>query len=233
MSEHCIGRSMHDERAIKLLGGLYNMTELLITVITSNALLIGVLGYLSKSLITQWLNKDIEIFKSDINAKLTHELETYKSKLEKERITLQVAYSGIFSKQAESILDLYKKLVKLDDELRLAIHMMETEFSDKYILNAIKSWLEFDSFFNEHKILLPEDVASVVSQIQKVFNSTLKYRELSLKSSMIEDSEQLRSLLSDRDKSAIVANEFPRLKASLEVRFRDLIGSVIMPSKAN
>lgn len=206
------------------------MTDFLISTIASNVILLGVLGYLSKSLITQWLNKDIERFKADVKANVNEELEAYKSKLEKERITLQVAYSGIFSKQADAVLHIYKLLVKLDKNLKLSIQMMETEVSQNYLVYAVKSWAEFSEYFDENRILLPEDVVATIIRIQiEVFNSTLEYRKLSLQSLTEMETNELKKLLHDKDKAASVASEFPALKATLEARFRELIGSAITP----
>ncbi|MDH0450026.1 hypothetical protein [Shewanella sp. GD04112] len=43
------------------------------------------------------------------------------------------------------------------------------------------------------------------------------------------ETNELKKLLHDKDKAASVASEFPALKATLEARFRELIGSAITP----
>lgn len=74
------------------------MVEVVLASLLSNAIVLGVIGYLSKSMFTHFLNRDIERFKSEILADASKQIESYKSKLEIERNRLQISYGGIFQR---------------------------------------------------------------------------------------------------------------------------------------
>jgi hypothetical protein len=64
--------------------------NVLLTALGANALVLGVLGYLFKSIITHFLNKDVETFKSTLQSDVTQQVEKYRSELEIERTRLQI-----------------------------------------------------------------------------------------------------------------------------------------------
>lgn len=98
------------------------MIENFIVALGANALVLGALAYLVRSLIGHRLEKDISEFKRTLELAAQREIEAYKSQLEKDRLRLQISYGGIFEKQASAILDLYKGVVTLERAAFAAIH---------------------------------------------------------------------------------------------------------------
>jgi predicted PurR-regulated permease PerM len=99
------------------------MSELLKTIgifTIGSSLVITVLGYLGRKIIEQLLNKDLEKYKSKLDA----DNEKAKLKFEKEvesfRADLNLLYSKqiqLYSKKSEIIENLYQKLVDLNNSI--------------------------------------------------------------------------------------------------------------------
>jgi len=99
------------------------MSELIKTIgifTIGSSLVITVLGYLGRKIIEQLLNKDLEKYKSKLDA----DNEKAKLKFEKEvesfRADLNLLYSKqiqLYSKKSEIIENLYQKLVDLNNSI--------------------------------------------------------------------------------------------------------------------
>ena len=102
--------------------------EVVFASIIGNTIVISVLGYLGNALIGNLLQKDlsefnsklekeVDHFKQQLEAKANLELEKYKHDLQKDQLRLQISYGGIFEKQANAILDIYRGLLVVEDNI--------------------------------------------------------------------------------------------------------------------
>lgn len=78
------------------------MIEVLTTALVSNVLVLGILGFLSKNLVTHLLSKDIK---------------NHQNQLEIERIRFQASFSWVYEKQALAISELYDLLLELEGQV--------------------------------------------------------------------------------------------------------------------
>lgn len=121
--------------------------QIVIAAVVSNAVALAALGFLFKSLIGHFLDKDIN---------------SYKSKLDAENLKLQIAYGGIFEKQANAILELYSKLLSL--ELGASSGNLRTPEQWNKYLDSIQSAA---SFYHEQRVMIPQTLdAKVLETIQ-------------------------------------------------------------------
>jgi hypothetical protein len=81
--------------------------EQLLFLFGGNAMLLAVLGYLFKSLLSQLLTKDIEKFKSQLKADADVSIERLKSTLQMTALEHQVRFSKLHEKRALVVADLY------------------------------------------------------------------------------------------------------------------------------
>jgi len=96
------------------------MEEFLLQVLNETAVgvaLIMALTFLARSITKHFLSKDIEKFKGGLQSSSERAISDYKAGIDKERVRLQISYGGIFKKQAETIIELYRLIASL----RLAI----------------------------------------------------------------------------------------------------------------
>jgi len=127
-----------------------SVVEVVLVSLLSNAVVLGVIGYLSKSMFTHFLNKDIERFKSEILADASKQIESYKSKLEIERNRLQISYGGIFQRQAEVLIKLYGLLLHLEGVVNNGIRGAEAWNDYQSELDQLKA------YYHENRALIPE-----------------------------------------------------------------------------
>ena len=121
--------------------------QVVITAVVSNTVALGVLGFLFKSLIGHFLDKDIN---------------SYKSKLDAENLKLQIAYGGIFEKQANVILELYSRLLSLEIG------------ANPGSLSNPKNWNDYRdniqataNFYHEQRVMIPQSLdANVLDTIK-------------------------------------------------------------------
>ena len=119
-----------------------NLSQVIITAVVSNAVALGILGFLFKSIIKHFLDKDIG---------------AYKARLDAENLKLQIAYGGIFEKQANVILELYSKLLSL--EIGANPESLRTPEQWNTYRDSIQS---VSAFYREQRIMIPQVLDSKV-----------------------------------------------------------------------
>lgn len=99
------------------------MSELLKTIgifTIGSSLVITVLGYLGRKIIEQLLNKDLEKYKSKLDAYNEKAKLKFEKEVESFRADLNLLYSKqiqLYSKKSEIIENLYQKLVDLNNSI--------------------------------------------------------------------------------------------------------------------
>ncbi|WP_269619230.1 hypothetical protein [Zhongshania sp. BJYM1] len=118
--------------------------QVIIAAVISNTVVLGALGFLFKSLIGHFLDKDVN---------------SYKSKLEATNLRMNISFGGIYAEQAKALSSLYKHMLELElyaesirepsewneyrDKIRAAANHYHTvriyipESMDNLILNVI------------------------------------------------------------------------------------------------
>ncbi len=110
----------------------------LITILGGFAIFAGALAWLLKSIITHFLNKDVENYKSRLTAEATRELEHLKSQLQISAKENEVRFSKLHEKRAEVLSELYFLL----DEANEAIQQFDINLKYKDSHNIDKALIE-------------------------------------------------------------------------------------------
>ncbi|MDP1610892.1 MAG: hypothetical protein Q8M11_07515 [Sulfuritalea sp.] len=202
------------------------MIEQLLLALGANALIVGALAFLIRSLVGHRLEKDIAEFKRDIERTAQREIETYRAQLEKDRLRLQISYGGIFEKQANAILDIYRSVVALERAASDAVHS-GGNLSERQA-GFHQSWAAVRNSFLDNRILLPRETDEMLSKFidrmsRSVFEVTrIEKRDLS----RVTDDEFRR--LTDRQEKAyeIIESELPELRERLIKSMRLTVGVV-------
>lgn len=186
------------------------MLEAIIASIAANAVVLGVLGFLFKSLISNLLDKDIT---------------QYRDKLEKENMRLQISYGGIFEKQATAIIELYKGLADLERATYKTIHNSEDP--------AIKwewfreSWASVRNSYDSYRILLPEDVDQDFKIfLNKIFDGVLHYTNSDRRIMSPATEDEFKKLMEKQNEAlAVIEKEIPDLKEKLIQKIRTTLST--------
>lgn len=137
------------------------MNELLAAVL-GNATVIAAIGFLVKSLISRQLDKDTAKYEAELKASTERQLDRYRSELEKERIRLQISYGGIFEKQADAVLELYRHCVKYRNDAYFAMDAPDNQLALVDTFRA--THIALYECYEQNRILLSESVDRAVRQ---------------------------------------------------------------------
>ncbi|MFK3858570.1 hypothetical protein [Pseudoalteromonas rhizosphaerae] len=184
-----------------------------------SGLSLGALTFMSKALLKQLLEKDKERFTADLKI----DLEKHKSKLEKERIKLQVAYSNIYAKQAEIIVEIYEIITLVRDA---AVKTLGDEEGSLTHLEFKDHLNNLTSMYRRKKILLPDNVCNLLDELIRNFLNKVdidKFHTKELReSSMPFESEKIVVDLLFRNKFELF-NVLPKIQSSLEQEFKSIL----------
>lgn len=121
--------------------------QVVVTAIISNTVALGAISFLFRSLIGHFLDKDIS---------------SYKAQLEANNLKLQIAYGGIFEKQANVILELYSKLLSLELGANAGNLRTPEQWNDYK-----KSIQSTASFYHEQRVMIPQSLDEKVLETIK------------------------------------------------------------------
>jgi hypothetical protein len=126
-------------------------------------------AWLIRAIFTHKLTKDVERFKSELNAKANSKIEQLRSALQIAAIEHQVRFSNLHEKQAQVIAELYALLVELFEQSRSFVHTSSggnpsPEHRQEYF-KAVLRIREFVLFVDKHRIYLPGEVCILVDKV--------------------------------------------------------------------
>lgn len=216
------------------------------------AILVAAMAWLSKSLLTNLLSKDLERFKSDLQASSQRSVESFKATLQIESQRRAIEYSALHAKRAELIAELYVRAVGLYTgilslsrelgarearaeqytqheasdaepwELKEGIHTLSPDEETK--AKALHAaYKDFMAFYGEKKIYFSEDVCKLIES----FATLAGYMGVMYQNVAIRDDEEQPYVnplvLKTWNKTG---EQVPKLLATLENEFRSLLGVV-------
>ena len=176
--------------------------------IITPAVFIAAVAWLIKSLTSQYLSKDIE---------------AYKSELEKESLKFRVQFESMHHKRAEVLSEFYKKLSMAER----AFHVLMAPFQpagsneNKNVKDAAIKAQEMQDYFFDNKIYFDETTADSIDKIMDKFRAiyidfdTVLLKKNDLKEDYVKDWHKTWGSLK---------NDIPKEKAKLEAIFRSLLG---------
>lgn len=214
------------------------------------AILVAALAWLSKTLLTAFLSKDLERFKSDLQASSQISVESFKASLQLEAQRHAVTYSALHSKRAELVAELYSRIVELyrgvlelskelgarearaDEysksgaqesepwELLPGIHTLSQSEESK-ATSLHSAYRDFVQFYTEKKIYFSPEVCNLIDSFATLAGYMgVMYQNVALRD---EDNQPFVNpiVLSAWEKSG---DKIPALLAAVENEFRGLLG---------
>jgi hypothetical protein len=134
-----------------------------------NAVFIAVVAFLGRNVVTHWLDKDIERFKSDIRATADTELAKLRSALQIVANEHSILLTRLQDKRAEVIDQLYGLLATSISTTRTYVAIFEfpgdpsREEKGKRAAEAI---VAFTNYFDQKRIWLPVECCSKVEALE-------------------------------------------------------------------
>jgi hypothetical protein len=224
------------EEVIKTLGG--------------TAILVAALAWLSKSLLTNFLSKNVEQFKSELQASSQRSIESFKASLQIEAHRNAVEYTALHAKRAELISELYARCVSLYTQIiglsrELGAREVRAEHYAKHEAHEAEPWelkegihtlspeeeakakalhedyRAFMNFYRERKIYFSADVCQLIES----FATAAGYLGVMYQNVAIRDDENQPYVnpivLKTWERTG---EQAPKLLEALETEFRGLLG---------
>ena len=153
--------------------------QTIILALGGNAVLLAVLGWLSKSFVSQLLEKDISAYRASLETEGNKTLENLKHQLEIVSVEHEVKFKKLHNKRAEVVAQAYSLLVQAQWDLSNFVSPMELVEEpgkkEKYV-TAMNSWADFYKFFDKHRIYIPEKTCLKVEDfIQNMKQKAINY----------------------------------------------------------
>ncbi len=200
--------------------------ETVLAALGANALVLGALAYLVKSLIGSRLEKDRVEFKSFIERKASEEIERYRAQLEKHRLRMQISYGGIFERQAEAILSLYSAVVALELGASEAIHLGGTNQERRAKFEVPLRDLR-KTIVDKQILLLPEVDKAMEAFLARLPRAVSTYISAESRDFSGLSTQEIDKLFEKQDMAMeIIEKVIPELRGKLVAEMRKVIGVV-------
>jgi hypothetical protein len=140
----------------------------LVTVLGGTAIAVAALAWLSQSLMTQFLSKDIERHKNNLAAQSALELEKLRAEFARQALEHEVRFRRVDDKVAEHLAEVYQRLFRLFEKVSSLVRILEwsNEPSKEEKLNAAgAATQEFWNYFLPNRIYIPPKLYERVREL--------------------------------------------------------------------
>lgn len=177
-----------------------------------------ILSFLFGTIIKFWLDKETRAFQNSLEGKL----DEYKHKLEMERIRLQIAYGGIFEKQANALLDLHQSLIDLQHQADAAMNAAPEDKQSKTEFRKV--WAQLRNEYSKNRALLPEEIDKSIKEfLEKTFKAVWDYQSVEIRILRTPSDEEFDKLAAKQDQAIdVIMVEIPEIEQKIveSMRFR-------------
>jgi hypothetical protein len=192
----------------------------IIKTIGTNAIFLAVLGFVTKSIFSQMLSRDIEKFKIQLQTTHDAELERLKADLGQTSFIKQTKFAALHEKRVEVVAKLYELFVLV--ELCYRAFSFDSGNPEKSFNDANFARSEFNKYFTQNRIYLSLDLCEKIDNLARDL-SRLEIKYAISYGEDVLDPEEVESAKQEVAKK--VKNELPFIAKEIESSFRDLLGS--------
>lgn len=203
------------------------MTEEIIKFLGGTALVLAAAAWLVRSLVAHFLSKDVELFKQQLQARSTVELERLRHDLRLVAAEHEKRVHLLQERRAQTIADLYAKLIDFlgaaESFASLAEWSGEQSKEEKAKILAERAG-EFRGYFLRKRIYFSEEICHKVEALfQEVHGSSLRFRVwLAQAEKGASVTQQMHEAWDEAWK--VMKDRVPPLVAAVDAEFRALLG---------
>ncbi len=184
------------------------MKETIITSILSNSISLCAVGFLCKSIISRFLQ---------------HDIEAHKARLSAENLKLQISYGGIFEKQATALIELYDQINTLEN---LAVEILYHGDMNKKFNDFRDETKAFRKKYQTARILLPKSLdKKLTCFIHEIPKEVFTFTRMENKSDLSVDEEKKY-----KDAANFITKGIPALKNDIIEESRRILSTSLSPT---
>lgn len=200
--------------------------EFIISFLGGSAILLGAVAWLMKTLTSQFLAKDLENYKSQIQFQNQRELTKFKSEIEKTAFEHQIIFSRLHDRRAEILAELYGSIVKLYDLASLFVRYAIFEEKDNRKDRLKELWDAVDKFRNIYEpniIFFPETVGKKIKNLDEALSAPVSKLVHHLEIyEQNDDIAPARQAWEDAEEQ--IERIVSEIKKEIEMEFRNILG---------
>jgi hypothetical protein len=205
----------------------------IITAIGGSAALFGAMAWLARSVITHVLSRDLEKFKTNLQAETQQELIRLQSSLQLVEFEHQVRFSRLHERQVDIVSEMYSRLVLLHRTASTFVryyHSVDAQTKNEHVRQLWDAADKFNDYFEKHRIYFAKDVCSKIqglnSKLSEACSQLVFFFQEAAAIKVTED--QIWEIWNKGMET--IESEVPKIKELLEQSFRELLG-VLQPTK--
>lgn len=203
--------------------------QIITAAVVGNVAVLGVLGWLAKSLLEKLIQRDSKRFEIELKAKADLTMEQLKGDLQLRTIEHQVKFSSLHEKRATVIAELTAHIVEALWNSESFLSPVEWSGEPTKIAKhatAMNKLAHLFRYFDKHRIYLPEPLCVVVEQLIKEVRSLVNKYAVYL---AWEDAALQEHTRKDKSEALMngwnaITTQVPLVRRQLEDEFRSLLG---------
>jgi hypothetical protein len=206
--------------------------EYVIVAFGGNAVLLAILAYLAKTLISQYLTKDLEGFKTSLSQASSNAADEMKHRLSLTAHEHNVRFTRLHEKQAQVLEEIHSKLLDFEDAsaaLTLASESTPDELKESALRRAEDAGRQLDQYIRRNEIYIPVATSDNLAQLMKQIFTLLGNCSFSLLATKLMNSGSPVQLPEAKEAWSQVndylALQAPAVRKSVEIEFRKMLGT--------
>lgn len=206
--------------------------EALVLAVGGNAILLAAVAFLIKSLVSQWLARELKQHETDLSRASAAAAEKLKHQFSLVAHEHKVRFSRLHDKQAVVLEDIYAKLLDFEEAsavLTLASNDTSEDLLEFALRKAEDAGRELAHYVRRHEIYLPDALSRKIHALLDRVTSMLSDCSFNLLSKKLVNDGKPDLFPEAKDAWTNVhrylEDEGPNLRRALEVDFRRLLGS--------
>ncbi len=113
-------------------------------------------------------DKKMETFKEELKIEREREIETLKSQLQIAASTHQIQFATLHAKIAETVAEIYGRIIKLRSAIDKYVKAIDTESRDLRLVELFDAMDSFDTYYLPNKIILPKNCINKIGKFESV-----------------------------------------------------------------
>ena len=175
-----------------------------------NATLLLVVAFLGKSLISNFLTKDLEKFKGDLQlAAVEH----------------QIRFSKLHENRATVLAELYRLLVVATGQTESFVSPFQKSGEIEKYNKALDAIAEYYRYFDQHRIYIPEVLCASLESFAKKLQAPAVNFGVHLRLEQANQASTAEKQKAWIDAWKSVQDDIPLVRKGLEMEFRKLLGA--------
>jgi hypothetical protein len=214
------------------------LQEIITATLASTAIILAVLGFLGRSIIKRWIDKDLANYKAELELSNAKDLERLRADLQITAFEYQTRFASLHQERAKVLDQLYKLLSEVERNLILATRYTHLNAEDdrpwkekkiqseKMYKETFEATIQFETYFEKNRHYLNSELCDRIEKLVIEFVESIQDLEITHVPSSSDIKGPGPAILALWKVEKKVRVIIPPIKQEIEEEFRKLLGVV-------